>query len=102
MKLKVRSVDLSTGGPLVAVLDDEDAKKLDLRALDRIRIKRLRSNKEIIANVDISTEGVKPGVIGLFSEALKRLGVEEGMHVDIETAPKPRSIGLTECSYLPG
>lgn len=92
MKLKVKAVDLSTGGPLVAVLDDEDAKKLDLHTLDRIRITRLKSGKEIIANVDISTAGVKPGTIGLLSEPFKRLGVEEGTHVDIETAPKPESI----------
>lgn len=94
MKLKVKAVDLSTGGPLVAVLDDEDAKKLDLIALDRIRIKRLKSNKEIIANVDISAEGIKPGTIGLFAESLKRLGTEEGVHVDIESTPRPKSIDI--------
>jgi len=91
MKLKVKAVDLSTGGPIVAVLDDEDAKKLDLHTLDRIRVKRLISNKEVIANVDISTKGVKPGEIGLFSEPLQRLGIEEGTHVEIEAASKPES-----------
>jgi len=92
MKLEVKHFDLSTGGPLVAVLDDEDAKKLGLMALDRIRIRRLKSKKEIIANVDISTEGIKPGKIGLFFETLQRLGVDEGVHVDIEPASRPRSI----------
>ncbi|MDP2906375.1 MAG: LAGLIDADG family homing endonuclease [Nanoarchaeota archaeon] len=94
MKLKVKEVDLSTGGPLVAVIDNEDAKKLDLRGLDRIRIKRLKSSKEIIANVDISTKGIKPGQVGLLSESLERLGVEEGTSVDIETAQRPDSIEI--------
>ena len=79
MKLEVKKFDLSTGGPLVAVLDDEDAKKLGLIALDRVRIRRLKSTKEIVANVDISTEGVKPGTIGFFFEAMQRLGIEEGV-----------------------
>lgn len=94
MKLKVKALDLSTGGPFVIVLDDLDAKKLDLHTLDRVSVKRLRSRKELIANVDISAEGIKPGAIGLFSESLKRLGAEEGMRVDIETAPKPESIDI--------
>lgn len=94
MKLKVKALDLSTGGPLVVVLDDLDAKKLDLHTLDRVSVKRLKSKKEIIANIDISAEGIKPGIIGLFSESLKRLGVEEGTHVEIETAPKPESIEI--------
>jgi len=94
MKLKVKAVDLTTGGPLVAVLDDKDAKKLGLIPLDRIRIRRLRSKKEIIANVDISTEGLKSGTIGLFSEVFHRLGAGEGVKVDIEEARKPRSIDI--------
>ncbi|MBL7100690.1 MAG: thymidine phosphorylase [Nanoarchaeota archaeon] len=94
MKLKVKAVDLSTGGPLIAVLDDEDAKKLDLKALDRIRLKKIRSKREIITNLDISSEGIKPGQIGLFSESLKRLNIKEGVHVDIEPASRPRSIDI--------
>lgn len=94
MKLKVKKVDLSTGGPLVAVLDDEDAKKLDLHSMDRIRIKRLKSEKEIIANVNITTRGIQPGQVGLLTESFERLGVEEGAHVDIDTAARPDSIEI--------
>lgn len=94
MKLKVKAVDLSTGGPLIAVLNEEDAKKLDLRALDRVRIRRLKSKKEMIANVDISAEGIKPGRIGLFLESSKRLGAEEGVRVNIDTAPMPSSVDI--------
>ena len=37
MKLKVKNFNLSTAGPLIAVLNAEEARKLDLYALDRIR-----------------------------------------------------------------
>ena len=40
MKLRVKDVDLSTGGPFIAVLNEEDARKLDLHAIDRIKITR--------------------------------------------------------------
>ena len=62
--------------------------------MDRIKIKRLKAKKEIISNVDISKEGIKSGTIGLFSESLKRLGVEEGVSVDIEPVSKPHSIDI--------
>jgi len=94
MKLKVKVIDLSTGGPLVAILDDEDAKKLDLHSMDRIRIKRLKTEKEIIANVNITNTGISPGQVGLLAESLGRLGVKEGTHVEIDTAPRPDSIEI--------
>jgi AMP phosphorylase len=92
MKLKVKYVNLSTGGPIVAVINEEDAKKLDLYALDRLKIKRERTNKDIVAVVDISTKGVKPGEIGLFDETIKKLDVPEGTHVEVEESERPKSL----------
>ncbi len=40
MKLKVKDMDIATGGVLVAILNEKDALKLDLHALDRIKIKK--------------------------------------------------------------
>lgn len=92
MKLRVKNVDLSTGGPLIAVLSEEDAKKLDLHALDRIKIRRLKIKKEVVASVDISTKGVKSGELGLFEEVLKKLDITSGVHVDIEVTHPPKSL----------
>ena len=38
MKLKVKDVNLSTGGPLIVILNEEDAQKLDLHPLDRVKL----------------------------------------------------------------
>jgi len=38
MKFKVKDINLSTGGPFVAVLNRQDAQDLDVYALDRIKI----------------------------------------------------------------
>ncbi|MFH1210793.1 MAG: thymidine phosphorylase [archaeon] len=94
MKLKVKYVNLSTGGPIVSVINEEDAKKLDLYALDRVKIKRLKTEKEIVAVVDISTRGVRPGEIGLFDETIKKLDIPEGTHVEVEETERPKSLDL--------
>ncbi len=93
MKIKVKAIGLSTGGPLIAVLTKKDAKEFDLSALDRLRIKK-KNGPEIVANLDISTGGIKTGYIGLFSETLERLSVRDNYYVDIEPAPRPKSIEI--------
>ncbi len=92
MKLKVKYVNLSTGGPIVAVISEEDAKKLDLYALDRVKVKRVKTNREIVAVVDISTKGIKSGEIGLFQETIKKLDVPEGTHVEVNETERPKSL----------
>ena len=37
MKLKVKDIDIATGGPLVIILNEKDAVKLDIHHMDRIR-----------------------------------------------------------------
>ncbi len=92
MKLKAKYVNLSTGGPIIAVLNEEDAKKIDLYALDRVKIRRLKSEKDIVAAVDISTKGIRPGEIGLFQETVKKLDVAEGTHVEVQPTERPKSL----------
>jgi len=92
MKLKVKYLNLSTGGPIVAVINEEDAKRLDLYALDRIKIKRVKTEKEIVAVMDMSSKGIKPGEIGLFDETIKKLDVPEGTHIDVYEAERPKSL----------
>ncbi len=92
MKLKVKDINLSTGGPFVVVLNEHDAQDMDVYALDRVKIKRMKSGDFIIAVVDISHKGINKGEIGLFDEVFKELGVEPGIGVSVEFAPKPKSI----------
>lgn len=92
MRLKVKDVKLSTGGPLIAILNEEDAKKLDLHALDKVQLKRIRAKEEIHANLDISSEGIETGEIGLFKETLEKLGVKEGTHIELNPMKQPSSL----------
>ena len=92
MRLKVKRVNLSSGGPFVAILNIEDANKFDLRALDRIKLKKIVSDKEIVATIDISTKGIKKGEVGLFEEVLSALDLKEGVGVEAHPSRRPKSI----------
>ncbi len=52
MRLKVKDMDIASGGILVVVINQKDAEKLDLHHDDRIRIKK--GKRKIIANLNIS------------------------------------------------
>src|SRR3989344_9549868 len=92
MQLKVKEVKISSGGPLIATLNIEDAIKLDLRALDRIKIKK--DSQETIVAIDIAQRGsdINPGEIGLFSEVLEKFKVKNGDIINIYPEQKPVSI----------
>lgn len=93
MRLVIKRFNVNTGGPLVAVLNKQDAAKLDLYAQDRIKIKRLRSNKTFVVVADISNKGIKEGEIGLLEEAFERVGVPDGTEVDVDISDLPDSLG---------
>ncbi|MFH0936514.1 MAG: AMP phosphorylase [Candidatus Woesearchaeota archaeon] len=91
MKLKAKVLDLSTEeGPFIAILNEDDARKLDVFALDRVKI--IYGKKDIIATLDISNKIVKPGEIGLFQEVSKRLNVKNNTLVEILLEKKPECI----------
>ncbi|MBT4174633.1 AMP phosphorylase [archaeon] len=92
MKLKVKEVKLSTGGPLIAILTQKDARLLDLSPGDRVLIKRPKVKKEITCVVDISSMGIKNGEIGFFEEAFKALKAKSKQQVEVNLAEKPKSI----------
>ncbi len=98
MRLIVEDLDLSTGGPLIVVLHGEDAKKLDIYALDRVRVKK--GKKEVVAIVNISEskdvviseKSVSPGEIGMFEEVIDKLGAKDGEKVEVLFEGLPKSI----------
>ena len=91
MNLKVKQVNISSGGPLIAVIYVNDANRLDLKALDRIKIKK--DHKEIIVAVDISKGArIKQGQIGLFEETINLLKLKNNSIVSITVEPKPISL----------
>ncbi|MBU2590167.1 MAG: AMP phosphorylase [Nanoarchaeota archaeon] len=93
MKLKIKDVDIASGDILVAILNEKDALELGIQATDRIKIKRLRSNKHITAVVDIATS-IKQGQLGLFEEGLKLLNLKDKDSVEVTCGEPPKSIIL--------
>lgn len=92
MKLKVRDMDIATGGVLIAILHEEDARRFDLYHEDRIVVKK--GNRQTIAVVDVaeSEKAVPIGQIGLFEEVLDRINARHGDIVDIDLQEKPKSV----------
>lgn len=91
MELKVKKVNISSGGPLIAILNEEDARRLDLKPLDRIKLKINR--RSVTTAVDIaSRDGVKKGYVGLFIEVFEKLNVRESEKLSVEVELKPLSL----------
>ena len=74
--MRVKKLDLSTSGVRVVVLNDEDASKLNLYGLDRVKIKK--RNRCVIAILDISDGMVKKGEVGCFKEVSDSLNLKKG------------------------
>jgi len=92
MELKVKDLDISTGGPLVAILNWKDSSKLDLHHLDRIKVIKGKKIETVTIDIAESRKLVPEGRIGLFEEILYSLNLREGDIVKIAPARKPVSI----------
>ncbi len=91
MKLKIKDLNFSTGGPFVSVMNKKDAEDMDLHAGNRILIKK--NKKEIISVVDLAgSHNVKRGEIGLFDEVLDYLNSKKG-YVNVNLAKRLKSLG---------
>jgi len=92
MQLRAKRLAISTGNPLIAIVNDIDAKKLDLHYADRICI--TKHGKSVVATIDItdSNEFVFPGEIGLFTEASNKINVNDGDIIKMKIENKPKSL----------
>lgn len=92
MKLKAKDLDIASGGPLVAVLNHEDAAKLDLHVMDRIKVKKGRKVETVVVDIAQSKKIVPKGKIGVFEEVINSLKLKNKDIVEIAIAHKPMSI----------
>ncbi|MBI2655368.1 AMP phosphorylase [Candidatus Woesearchaeota archaeon] len=92
MKLKAKDMDISSGGPLIAVLNHKDAAMLDLHVMDRIKISKGKKIETVV--VDIAQNGsiIRQGKIGLFDEVVESLNLRNNDNVEIAIARKPLSL----------
>ncbi|MFH0868351.1 MAG: AMP phosphorylase [Candidatus Woesearchaeota archaeon] len=92
MKFKVKDVDIATGGPLVAILNEKDAMKFDIHYLDRIKIKKGKKIETVAASITTSPKTVPEGSIGVYEEVITSLKLKNNDKVSIQLARKPLSI----------
>jgi AMP phosphorylase len=85
--LEVSPFDIDIG-QFKVMLNVVDARELGLNAGDRVRVKAKRV--AVTAILDTTTQMVKPGQIGIFTEAMKEL--KGAKSVDVLPAPKPESL----------
>jgi AMP phosphorylase len=91
-KLKVKNMNLVTGGILVATLNEKDANHYDLHSLDRIKIKVGKKIETVVLDIAQSNKIVGPGKIGLFEDVIKILDLKNNDEVEIIPAGKPLSL----------
>lgn len=96
MKLRVKEVNLSTGGPFIAVIHEKTARRLNMYATDRVSIQRLKKKGKAICVIDISSKGIRENEIGLFNEVLKDLDITPGTNVDVTVAERPKSLAYVK------
>jgi len=92
MKLLVKKLNIESGRFFIALVHKEDANKMDLRAGDRIKIKK--GSKETIAFIDVTTKEHKAqqGEIGLVDEIIKAMSLKQGDILEVVAAAKPLSV----------
>ncbi|TKJ16984.1 AMP phosphorylase [Candidatus Woesearchaeota archaeon B3_Woes] len=91
-RLKVKDMNISTGGILVAILNEEDASQLDLHSLDRIKVRKGKKEATIVLDIAESGKAVRRGYIGLFEEIIDAIDAENNDVVEIIPAGKPISL----------
>ena len=92
MKLAAKNIDISSGGPLIVVLNRKDAKRLDLHVMDRLKIRKGRKLETVVVDIAEGDKIVSNGKIGVFGEVTKSLGIKNNDKLDVEPARKPLSI----------
>ncbi len=89
MELIAGVLNITAGGKLIAIIDEETASLLGVHSSDRIRVSC--GGKEIIAMANVAT-GFGPDRIWLFAEIAHALGAKDGDTLTVALAPMPESL----------
>lgn len=92
MKFRVKDMDIATGGVLIAILNVNDAHKLDLHSGDRILVKFDHEEITCVLDISESEKAVPEGKIGLFEEVIDRLKIKNNYPVEVKFTGKPESV----------
>jgi len=92
MKFFVRDIDISSGGVPIALINFEDAAKLDIHVGDRIVVRKGKRKAHVVVDIASSVKVIDQGEIGLFDEVLKSLHAQAYDKVEVELADKPITV----------
>ncbi len=89
--MKIKKLEINTGGPLIVLMNEKDAQRLNFHIGDRIKL--VKRKKALTAIRDLSSKKVLPdGYLGLFKEVYSRIKVKNGENIEVEPGVKPESI----------
>ena len=89
MQLKADLLSIEAGGPLIVVMNRDDAADLGVISSDRVFLRYKENHAICILN--ISTED-EPGILGIYGEVKDALDIQEGDMLSVELARRPESI----------
>ncbi|MEM2864358.1 MAG: AMP phosphorylase [Candidatus Bathyarchaeia archaeon] len=90
MDLRVREMNVDSGGPLIAVLNVEDSEELGVRSQGRVAVSK--GSLKATAIVNTTRRIIEKGEIGVYDELRDRLRVRSGDLVEVSAAPSPKSL----------
>lgn len=88
MLLKVKILNIDSGGKPFVFLNNQDADYLNVTPSERVTVK---AKKKVTAIVNTSST-VKRGFVGVTEEVRKSLSLNPNSKVDVEIAPFPKSL----------
>lgn len=88
MMLKVKILNIDSGGKPIVFLNTKDADELNVTASERVTVK---SKKKVTAIINTSST-IKRGFLGVTEEVRKLLSLSPNSKVDVEIAPFPKSL----------
>ncbi len=88
MQLKVKILNIDSGGRPVVFLNNKDADELNINASERVTV---QTKKKITAIVHISTT-IESGFLGVTEEVKKLLSLKQNSRINVDIAPFPKSL----------
>jgi len=91
MKLKIKDLGFSSGGPFIVILNKSDAREMDIHKGDRVLVNKGKSKIISVVDVDEDGKSIRKGNVGLFDEVIGSLKFKTGS-VDIRIAKRLKSL----------
>lgn len=92
MKLKIKFINIETGGPLIALIHKTDSIRFDINPGDRISIHKGKAHMILFVDVTDDKKEISPGYLGVYKEVLKEIKLKNKEPIEITEEHKPDSL----------